>query len=48
MLSKQSKDAASESQVKIINGNYFANLVDKHNITFKQIITRLERKRFKV
>lgn len=47
-LSKQAKDAANGSDVEILNGNSFAELVEKHQITFKQVITRLDKKRLKV
>lgn len=47
-LSKQAKGAAKESNVQIINGNSFAELVEKHGITFKQLNTRLDKKRLKV
>jgi len=47
-LSKQAKDAAKESNVQIINGNSFVELVEKHGITFKQLNTRLDKKRLKV
>jgi hypothetical protein len=47
-LSKQAKDAAKESNVQILNGNSFAELVEKHGVTFKQLNTRLDKKRLKV
>ncbi len=47
-LSKQAKDTAKEYNVQILNGNLLAELVEKHEITFKQIITRLNKKRLKV
>lgn len=47
-LSKQAKDAAKESNVQILNGISFADLVEKHGITFKQLNTRLDKKRLKV
>lgn len=47
-LSKQARDAARESGVEILNGENFASLVEKHQITFKQILTRLNKGRLKV
>jgi HJR/Mrr/RecB family endonuclease len=47
-LSKQAKDAAKESNVQILNGNLLTELVEKHEITFKQVMTRLDKKRLKV
>ena len=47
-LSKQAREAARGSDVEILNGENFVNLVAKHKITFKQILMRLDKKRLKV
>jgi len=47
-LSKQARDAANESNVQIINGTEISELVEKYKITFRQVITRLDKKRCKV
>jgi hypothetical protein len=47
-LSKRTREVAKQCNVEILNGTAFADLVEKHEITFKQIITRLDKKRLKV
>ena len=47
-LSKRTRETAKQCNVEVLNGNAFAELVEKHEITFKQLITRLDKKRLKV
>lgn len=47
-LSKRTREVAQQCGVEIINGKALAELVNKHQITFKQILMRLDKKRFKV
>jgi len=47
-LSKRTRETAKQCNVEVLNGNAFAELVEKHKITFKQLITRLDKKRLKV
>ncbi|HIL03914.1 MAG TPA: helicase, partial [Candidatus Thioglobus autotrophicus] len=48
VLSKRTRETAKQCNVEILNGHAFAELVEKHEITFKQLITRLDKKRIKV
>jgi len=47
-LSKRTREVAKQCNVEILDGIEFAKLVEKHKITFMQIITRLEKKRLKI
>lgn len=47
-LSKRTREVAQQCGVEILNGKALAELVNQHQITFKQILIRLDKKRFKV
>jgi hypothetical protein len=47
-LSKRTREVAKQCNVEVLNGSMFFELVEKHGITFKQLITRLDKKRLKV
>jgi SNF2 family DNA or RNA helicase len=47
-LSKRTREVAKQCNVEILNGNEFSELVEKHKINFKQIISRLDKKRYRV
>ena len=48
MLSSRTREVAKQCGVEVINGNELSQLVEKHQITFKQILIRLDKKRMKV
>ncbi|AIY65735.1 SNF2-related protein [Pseudoalteromonas piratica] len=48
MLSSRTREVAKQCGVDVINGSELAQLVKKHQITFKQILMRLDKKRMKV
>jgi SNF2 family DNA or RNA helicase len=48
ILSKRTRGVARECNVEILNGKDLSELVEKHQVTFKQILTRLDKKRLKV
>jgi SNF2 family DNA or RNA helicase len=47
-LSKRTREVAEQCGVEIFNGKTLAELVNKHKISFKQILIRLDKKRLKV
>jgi len=47
-LSKRTREVSQQCSVEILNGKALADLVDKHKISFKQILIRLDKKRLKV
>ncbi len=47
-LSKRTREVAKQCEVEILNDDDFSNLVEKHQITFKQVLIRLDKRRFKV
>jgi len=47
-LAKRTREYAKQHDVEILNGNALAELIEKQQITFKQILLRLEKKRFQV
>jgi SNF2 family DNA or RNA helicase len=47
-LSKRTREVAKQCNVEILNGNALAALVNKHQLTFKQLLQRLDKKRLKV
>jgi SNF2 family DNA or RNA helicase len=47
-LSKRTREVAQQCSVEILNGKALSDLVNKHQITFKQILIRLDKKRLKV
>jgi len=47
-LSKRTREVAKQCNVEVLNGKDFFELVEKHEITFKQIIDRLNKKRLNV
>ncbi|MDO6718704.1 SNF2-related protein [Psychrosphaera sp. 1_MG-2023] len=48
MLSSRTREVAKQCGVDVINGKELAQLVKKHQISFKQILMRLDKKRLKV
>lgn len=48
MLSSRTREVAKQCGVEVINGNELSQLVEKLQITFKQILIRLDKKRIKV
>ena len=44
-LSKRTRDVAKQSSVQIISGREIAPLLEKHKVSFKQVLTRLDKKR---
>jgi len=48
VLSKRTREVAKQCDVEILNGDVFFNLVEKHQISFKQVLMRLDKSRFSV
>ncbi len=47
-LSKKTRDVAKTLSVEIITGQSVSDLLDRHNITFHQVLVRLDKKRLEV
>lgn len=48
VLSKRTREVAKQCNVKIIHGEEFATTVAKHQISFKQVLVRLDKKRLRI